>query len=376
MRQIGRVLIVVSLAGFACNDSNLRSSGKSSSSNEDAANPAFPLRAPCGPNGEPSTVSNKILRSPASKYTFIGELCPKGVGQMSLVFIVDFSQSMEFPAHLVDKLGKGNDPRVNDSCARLDAAKALVSSITSRMTSDDQVDISVIPFSDEVIEDSKLTNVDFNDFSSNLDTKHFCGTDGLTNYAAGIEEASKVLASSASQHKVIYFITDGMPYVLKLDANGKPIPRTDGLDGNQVDGPKAQQEGRDAMSALRSAHPNLVFYSLFLGNKVEDPQKAVDYLSEVSGKENVKVATEASKLAEEIVKFSLPGLAIDPNSITVSLDDKPLPVLRVAPSAKGNNIWELETQNFDLKGRSSVITVQGKTVSGKPVSTGATITTE
>lgn|GEM_PF-2176070 len=239
-----------------------------------------------------------------------GQFCPQRQNALNILFVVDFSASMG--KHQPEDGGpvqEGNDPLVNGSCGRLQAASAIIDKVKANAKPTDQVRIAMIPFAGAVVRNFIVRGVDLATFQQKLNNEQFCryvlqgeeyrtpgalsqreivgGANSSTNYAAAFQETIVAMSRNLGRN-VIYFITDGEPTSPKPD----PIGRA------------------NVMAAqIRREVPNLVFNGIILGSKRANAEQV---LNNVTGSpDRVRYAAQASDLSAEITKF--PDARLDVN---------------------------------------------------------------
>jgi hypothetical protein len=134
---------------------------------------------------------------------FSGHLCEPAALPRDVIFVVDVSGSMEID---------GNDPRVGDTCGRLQAIESVMASIPVG-----QAKFGVVTFSSLVgrtstgLFDSKdALYADLAPGGNIADV--VCASDGGTNYDAGFYYGGELLRTGRlGAAKEIYFISDGAP---------------------------------------------------------------------------------------------------------------------------------------------------------------------
>lgn len=144
-----------------------------------------------------------------TEFKFSGNVCPPSELDRDLVFVVDVSGSM------VD-----NDPRIIDSCARLEALQGLLESLTIPKPGGSGVSnirFGVATFSSSLLTYSTGLYSNAQKFFADLSKGGkpgdvLCLADGGTNYDSGITKAAELLRGGrVGATKEIYLISDGQP---------------------------------------------------------------------------------------------------------------------------------------------------------------------
>ena len=279
-------------------------------------------------DGTPQTYE---LKGTGDHVTVEGELCPQAFGKLSVLFVVDFSGSMA-----------DSDPRKAlqlFSCGRADAATRILDQLKKDMRTGDDVEVGFVSFGDDAKVESALRPV--KGFAAN--TFNFCGSaNAATNYKRAFEVARQQLVSAAG-NKVVYFISDGLP---TLGGNG-PADDSDSTGVHKAAGLQAAQD-------LKAAIPGLTLNAVFLGSGNGATSSAQAYLGQITGDpSHVKVAADASTLADRIVELSVPQITLDPASATADLRAPGYPAATVKlasfvtdPSKPG--AWRFKTEAFSV----------------------------
>lgn len=141
-----------------------------------------------------------------------GGFCPASEIPRDIVFIIDVSGSME-----------KNDPRIDDSCGRLDAIEMAISDLSSDLVGEDEsgdasgAQFAVVTFSKTVsnastkfFRNQKSLYTDLTSGSKVEDV--LCAFKDSTNYDEALQRAEILLLSGrVGATKEIYFISDGEP---------------------------------------------------------------------------------------------------------------------------------------------------------------------
>jgi hypothetical protein len=340
----------------ACNEAEF--TGETPQRADDPPQPAelFQLTSDCDtPVASPKLREIELKVTPAGaprpEHTgvYTGTFCPVTPKGLTALFIVDLSGSMSRYRDQDGSMRDGNDPLLEGSCGRLEAAKALVAKLEEDGGDVGAIDVRVglVAFAGDVLRSRTISPVSLADFKgSALSPDTFCahvaqdaegiddpsnpgGIDGQgvtasTNYEAAFRAAQGVLAS-ANGRTSAYFISDGLP--------------TAG--GND---PKAA--GVAAGKALREAVPTLVLNGLLLGQTGAEAKSVLEDV--VGDPARVRLAAGASDLAKEILEFPDPTLSGLTVSFRVGKDGTPkdLPVASFVRQSGGQ--WEFKTESFSL----------------------------
>lgn len=308
-----------------------------------------------------------------------GELCPTAAGAATVLFVVDYSGSM---GKHVPKQGQaavaGNDPEADQSCGRLEAAKAVVAQLAASTSESrgEGVRIGFVPFAGGVVRERVIGLTSLEDFQASLTKETFCsyvvqsasfgfdpgnpggiqssGVNSSTNYASALTEAEAMLAGEDG-HKVVYFVSDGEP------TSGGQDPAAAGVAAGQ---------------SLRANVQDLTLNGLLLG---EDGAQALEVMKAVTGDESrVRVAAKASELATEIVKFK--GLDLADATATLQRGDGAEETLSLAEFAKAaeSSVWSFLTGEFELQAPIGQtvphkITVAARLPGGEPIQVSAVL---
>lgn len=353
---------------YGCGSTSFTSNSNHGATNIEKVTPGTPtpdepqtLKLECaGGQGEAHLVT--ALKGGKSKPVRLeGEFCggsvsTSGVDALTVVFVIDWSGSMQT-----------NDPLVNNSCGRLAAAQAVLSKIKGNSTGSN-LHVGLVPFATGAMPAVGPTSLD-NFSKSSLTPQQFCRADGgATNYDAAFRATQKVVHNIAGA-KVVYFITDGVPTLYGDSANG-------GILGAVINGAVsgggsnfAQQvhdAGQKSADALR-AEPGLNFYALYLkdhttgaagGSPIEEP---TSYLAKIAGDaSHSRTAADAQDLAKQIQDFSTPSAPteIDKKTATgtltsAKLGKQPITISTIDPAPNHQGTWHFVTDPFILRGDNS-----------------------
>lgn len=333
-------LLATAALCISCNPGNFRGGG-----NKGEVPPAAPAQPPppvvpglqvvkLACEGEnPSTNSFSSIQGKSSDSLRIeGEFCPSVFGEMSILFVVDFSGSMA-----------QNDPGGLLGCGRLQSAQAIMQKVTQKLRPQDKVSVGVVTFSSSA--NIAVPMAPAASFKSSLNSGNFCGQTGATNYAQAFQTAQRALAG-ATGAKTIYFISDGQPQVTSADRD-----------------PQAEQDGLNAAQALKAALPDTTLNAIFLQatTGVDPSFNPQAYLAQITGSpDRVRLATNAGALADEILKFAFPELDVVESSAkgilrieaSGTLGAVELEKFERNPAKKG--VWSYSTKPFKPQGKTGV----------------------
>lgn len=157
--------------------------------------------------GQGSHTVNYAGQVPESiTFRLSGALCAPTKMLRDIVFAIDTSGSM------VD-----NDPRIVDSCARLQALQSLVTSLTAAANSTNNARFGVVTFSSSVLTYStglygSPTKMFADLAKSGKPADVLCAAEGATNYVSALTQAAAILSTGRTNAtKEIYFVSDGEP---------------------------------------------------------------------------------------------------------------------------------------------------------------------
>ena len=132
---------------------------------------------------------------------FSGHLCEPKQRMRDIVFVVDVSGSMN-----------ENDPRVGDSCGRLQAIESVVASVGTG-----NANFAIVTFGSNISRSSSMLFDNkaalYTDIAgTNGIADVLCDAAGGTNYDAGLTRAAELLQFSREDAgKEVYFVSDGVP---------------------------------------------------------------------------------------------------------------------------------------------------------------------
>jgi hypothetical protein len=291
------VCAALTLTSIACNKADFKS---------DTKNKLVPEAATISCSRE-SKYTEEELRigvneEKSSKILVNGEFCPQAPARLNIAFLIDFSLSM-----YNEKESRGNDPVIDGSCGRLDAARAIINSHKQNITDEEtKITASVVQFSSTL--EGKIEPTELADFKNELTTDNFCkGTTG-TNYKVAFETATDMLAG-VNGTKVVYLISDGMP--------------TEGGGGPRENAPRHRDAAQEAADDMRKELKLLTYNTVYLGNIQELEEDNFDpktFLEDLTGSpDRVKLVEKAENLAAEILKLEKPSVDIDTDKVTAEL---------------------------------------------------------
>jgi len=223
-----------------------------------------------------------------------GELCPKSFGQLNVLFVVDFSGSME-----------QNDPRnLLLSCGRLAAARAILKKFEDDMGQGDDVRVGLVSFDDV----GRITKPlePLKNFKSTLNIFQMCGyNEANTNYKAAFDTAAQAF-NGAQGNKVVYFISDGLP---SIGGSGAADP--------------VDTQGTHKAAGLQSAQALLgsqvAINAIFL-NRDNSAQAGAPYLNQITGSpQRVRIANDANQLADKVIELAIPRVNLVEAQASASL---------------------------------------------------------
>ena len=289
------------------------------------------IRATCDDLASPQSSVLKLTQNAAGvpvRTTFAGEICPLATGSLTVVFIIDWSGSMN-----------QNDPLKKGSCGRLQAIQAVSDYITKNAGSNIAVREALVPFSDQAMTKSIINPTDLKTFQSQMTAANICRASGSTNYADAFTTASSVLRNIKGR-VVVYFISDGLPTVY-----------ADGKTQAPAGSPSIKDVSIAAGQKLRSDFTGLTVNGILLG---QGAAQARDVLEKITGSAaRVKLVSGAEDLATEIVKFPAPQFVAGSAQGTLTVAGqapKAVKVLNLALDANHPGHWTFQTEPFDLTG--------------------------
>jgi len=335
LKCISILPLLVALFTAACGGANFSAnSGQRPATNTPFAGAgpgSIETKVSLGCTATPAVVADQTITDGAgTTATITGDFCEQPQtarsDALTVLFIFDFSGSMHT-----------NDPIKSGSCGRLQAAQAILTKLATAPAKDQaNLHLAMQAFGTQKMPGIALTTL--SEFTNQLNTQAVCREDGFaTNYETAFTAATELLANVAG-HKVVYFISDGLPTV-----SGTAIPP--GGSGGEaaiiaalINGPQAAlasyNAGKTAAAKLR-AIDGLDLNVVFLGTAGSgstagavpagspDPQT---YLTEIAGgADHLRVVSNAQDLARQIGTFATPAaasseLAISAVQGTISAD--------------------------------------------------------
>lgn len=339
------------------------------------------IRIPCE-NGT-SKVTTSLSGSTKTSVVIDGEFCgiPANTveGKLTAFFVLDFSGSM-----------LRNDPVDGGSCGRLKAAQAIVSKLESSIEDGVELSAGLLQFDDKAL--PPINPEPLNSFKSHLSETKFCeNTGGATNYEAAFA-ATKDILKNIDGHKVIYFISDGLP----TKAGTASVTDITSILSGGLNAADVHAAGTKAAAALRAEVKDLTLNAIYLGSGgdpndpliTSGPVSPEAYLEEITGdKKNVKLATNADALATEIVKFDTPEVSeLDKDTVNgeiaaTGFTSKSFGVSALTKDPAREGVWTFSTDSVDLfaaagKSVENTIKITIKGSDGKTYEAVATVTLE
>lgn len=318
---------------------SIGNSGDVEGSDEQARQPSITgdansrvLDAPCTPGGSgPQVIDVDHVGSASDSFEVKTEWCLKGkqVGRLRVMFLVDHSGSMN-----------NNDPLVNGSCGRLDAANALVEKIKSQMAESDEVDVAAVTFGSQAKSASGFVPID--DFTqAHINAEVFCGAIDQTNYQSALQVASDLVKGTADSETpvVAYLLSDGLPSL--------------GKEQSQEDYISTEQAALSAAKSFRELG-NVSLNAIYLqSTRPAGTTSPESYLAELTGgPDKVKIVSNAQDLAASVTKFELPAPKTDLTSATATVTGKGRPrsitLKSVEPDPTNPNKILVTTERFKL----------------------------
>jgi uncharacterized protein YegL len=147
----------------------------------------------------PHIMESSMLKG--TPVVFSGHLCEPKQRMRDIVFVVDVSRSMN-----------QNDPRVGNSCGRLQAIESVMSSVEAG-----NANFAIITFGSSISRSSTMLfdskTALYTDVAGTGDIADvLCDAAGGTNYDAGLTRAAELLQYSREDAgKEVYFVSDGKP---------------------------------------------------------------------------------------------------------------------------------------------------------------------
>jgi hypothetical protein len=314
---------------------------------------AMAVNVRCGENKV--QLDRKALESAGGRVKLAGELCPTSSSSLHVLFVLDFSASMQV-----------NDPVVGSgaaaSCGRSKAVKAIVDRLTASRGKEDKISAGIVGFGSDASEVTGETDLaQFKPAASSM-----CRSDsGVTNYRAALELASQKLAASQKTTRILYFVSDGLPtaggaVTSPIIVNPfDPFATISAMNAAAAINEDAHyRAGAEAASSLRSRFPGMIFNAMLL-----QPSSSVtginfdpaQYLALLTGDAaRVRVVSQASQLADSAVQLLTVPVALDPGNVDalVSNDSgarQTLTVQQLLQSQESKGKWIFSTSDFDVR---------------------------
>lgn len=296
-------------------------------------------------------IDKKALIAAGGKIQLSGELCPQISSSVELLFVLDFSDSMQVSDPLIGSGATG-------SCGRSKAVSAIVEKLTASRSKDDKVSAGIIGFGTKA---SEVTGeVDLAQFKPSVDA--LCRNNGgVTNYKAAFELAGQKLSASAKAAKIMYFISDGLPTaggLMAVPMNFDPFNPYAAI--NAMNQAAAMNEdahfkaGSEAAAVLRSQFPGLVFNAMLLqSSALSFPYDPAIYLSQLTADASrVRIVSQANQLAESAVQLLTVPVSLDAGKVAASVSDdgsakQSLTIRQLLQSQDSKGKWIFGTSEFD-----------------------------
>ena len=317
------------------------------------------IKVTCSSSQLSTTKTQEVKGANNTKVSIEGQICLSGEitsvdGEANIVFIVDKSNSMA-----------NADP----NCERKKAIQTVISATTGG-ESNSNIKGAIVIFG-QYAKSSGWKNL-----TSVLSSTNVCGTGGSggkilqpdnggTNYEAAFNEAKSLLKGKSGTN-IIYFITDGAPSVTSSSSY-------DG--GNDWSG--GQSAGRTAMNNLKDAVSDLTVNAIYLVDPklstydgAPSESETYDYLVSIVGNsDNVKKASDASELVDQISNFeTVPAgtfaSAKDLSAtVTVNGSDSSVSIAELIHESEG--VYTYKLSEVSLKGTKGSVVENVFTVTGK-----------
>lgn len=303
--------------------------------------------------GKVSTGTEEVTGANGTTIIFRGQFCtselsaPK-TSEVNFIYVTDFSGSMQ------DSSGGADPKRLDGTCGRLDAAKAIATKLKQLSTSTDprkaapSIKAANITFGTNALISAALSPLD-SFIATSLTSDQFCGSSlGGTNYQTALQTAYD-LASSLSGTTYVYFVSDGIP-----TSSGTGF-------GVSNDRDIAKLKGREAAQKLTSV-PNLILNIVYLkypysgvSAAAEDPIPYLQTLLPPNSSGGLKVANNAGDLVGQVGLIDLPqpGSLSQVNSMGIleaNGSQRGTFGVRVQPIDPTQGLWRFETDAIPLQG--------------------------
>lgn len=290
---------------------------------------------PCAAGQGSGTMRGSLTTTEGARVRVAGELCPeKQVGNLDVLFVVDFSGSMDG-----NPFEGPNDPLNGGSCGRLQAAEALLRKFSSPTFRNASIRAGMVAFADSA--QIRLPMGDLQAMQASLTPANWCGAASSvarTNYRAAFEQAQNALAAGSGGQTVIYFISDGSP---TLGGTGSETPHAAGLAA--------------ARNLRQTAGDQLILNVVYLGYRNGSAQNPQAYLEQVAGGPNrVRLVSGAGDLVEAVQQLDVVADTIGNDAVRASHvakgNSKALNIVSLQRSTTRGGAYVFVTEPFSLVG--------------------------
>ncbi|NRA45250.1 MAG: VWA domain-containing protein [Oligoflexales bacterium] len=279
----------------------------------------------------PEKMSLALERTEQNLLSISGEVCPNPLAENpNILFMVDVSGSMaDHRNSFFGPVIKGSDPLVNGSCGRYEAIKTIISKASNGIATRG-AEAALLLFSSKLNSNS-IMFTDLENFQNTLTPQRVCIADGTTNYEKAFDTAQKWLSLAAGDHKIAYFISDGMP----TESNsilGNFFP--DAIISRSI----------AAGNRMLLFEYQLQFFQIFLGKPNPQSMSVMKKIAGPKAKDNIREVARASDLAQVISEFSIIELSTD--NLSLNLAGSPVAITKLEETEKGASpkwTWEAET---------------------------------
>lgn len=314
---------------------------------------ALSVQAKCGQSKV--EVDRKSLESTGGRMQVSGEICPTSSSSLHVLFVLDFSGSMQ-----------SNDPVTGSgssaSCGRSRAVKAIVDRLTASRGKDDKLSAGIVGFGTDATE--VVGETDLAQFKPPVDS--MCrSSGGVTNYRAAFDLAGRKLGASSKATRILYFISDGLPTAGGTSAPPIIIDPFDPFSAmNAMSAAAAMSNdsnyraGSDAAAALRSQFPGLVFNALLLQPSATvsgDGADPAQYLATLTADASrVRIVSQAGQLADSAVQLLTVPVILDSGNVDAAVANdsgarQTLTVKQLLQSQESKGKWVFATSDFDAR---------------------------
>ena len=314
---------------------------------------AMAVQARCGQSKV--EIDRKALESAGGRMQISGELCAVSSSSLHVLFVLDFSGSMQ-----------SNDPVTgsgpNASCGRSRAVKAIVDRLTASRGKEDKLSAGIVGFGTDATE--VVAETDMAQFKPSVDS--MCrSSGGVTNYRAAFELAGRKLGASSKAARILYFISDGLPTAGGVMTDPIIINPFDPLStmaamstAAAINSDAHYRAGAEAATALRAQFPAMVFNALLLNPSTTVSGDGLDpaqYLAALTGDASrVRVVSQASQLADSAVQLLTVPVALDSSNVNASISNdagarQTLTMRQLAQSQESKGKWVFATSDFDAR---------------------------